>query len=93
VSGPFIAVEHVFLVVGAQDLFELVDVFSSWIVIVVAEDAEQRSIEMCDQIGGSAGLCWREGILRGHDVPAPTVDDAIDSVAQSARGQIGVTTT
>src|SRR5439155_19032253 len=56
VAGAVVAVEIVVLAKLLQDLFGAVDVGGRWPFVVVAEDAEERAVEILRQIDRGDGL-------------------------------------
>src|SRR4051794_33471823 len=80
VAGAVVAVKLVVLAELLEHLFGAVDVIAVGVLIVVAENAEQRRGYLLGQIDGRNRLLGVEQLLVvDHDIAAPAIDDRIET--------------
>ena len=89
VAGAVVAMELVILACFLELRLGAVDLIAAWVLVVVAEQAEQRRSHLAGELDRRDRALGVEllGIV-DHHVAAPAVDRGVDPVGQQARGQI-----
>src|SRR3979411_1385190 len=92
VPGSVVAVEFVGLSEPFQRRFGAVHLVGIGILIVIAEDAEQRRAQLLGQIARrTRPLAVELGFVVHDDIAAPTIDDSVE-VRDAAPAQVGMAT-